>query len=366
MSFQIKDFLSIVAGQLNHARAVTDKVTDWAPGSVARTIIEAPAVEIEQLYLQMFLGLRDAIPVATFQSFGFDRLPAKRAFGYASVASAAALTQPVAIPAGTVFTTDGGASYASTLDVTWAVGSTLVSVPVQADVAGSSGNISANTITGCSLFPTSSGYTIGNSLIDNGADAETDAEREARFADFVSSLSRGTITACLYAAKSATVLAGDGTIDEYVTNWGCTERPGRVSIFIYGNRGVASTALLTAAQRKLDGWRDDVTDEIVPGYRAGGVRVDAIAMSERSVAFSCRVRMLDGYTLTSAVRQQLSDIYGSTIRSVASGSTLYQGTLVDRMLAASGVVEIVPVGTANIVCAPSETLAPGVLTINSL
>ena len=83
--FQIKDFVSISAGSINHARAVTDKVTDWAPGSVARTLIEAPAVEIEELYLQMFLGLRDAIPVATFKSFGFEKLPAARAQGWVTV-----------------------------------------------------------------------------------------------------------------------------------------------------------------------------------------------------------------------------------------------------------------------------------------
>lgn len=51
MAFQIKDFASIVASQINHARAVSDKITDFQPGSVARTIMEAPAVEIEELYL---------------------------------------------------------------------------------------------------------------------------------------------------------------------------------------------------------------------------------------------------------------------------------------------------------------------------
>ena len=51
MPFQIKDFASITAGMLNHARSVTSKITDFQPGSVARTIMEAPAVEVEELVL---------------------------------------------------------------------------------------------------------------------------------------------------------------------------------------------------------------------------------------------------------------------------------------------------------------------------
>ena len=103
MSFQIKDFVSIVASQINHARSVTDKITDYLPGSVARTLIEAPAIEVEELYMQMLLGLRDAIPAATFLSFGFDKLPAARAHGYVSISLDPAPTVPIIVPLGTIF-----------------------------------------------------------------------------------------------------------------------------------------------------------------------------------------------------------------------------------------------------------------------
>ena len=66
MSFQIKDFLSIVASMVNYMRGATSKITDYNVGSVARTMVEAPAIEIDQLYQQMLFGLRDAIPTATY------------------------------------------------------------------------------------------------------------------------------------------------------------------------------------------------------------------------------------------------------------------------------------------------------------
>jgi len=366
MSFQIKDFVSVTAGMLNHARAVTDKITDFAPGSVARTIMEAPAVEIEELYLQMFLGLRDAIPVATFKSFGFEKLPSRRAFGYASVSASAALTAAIPIPSGTKFTTAAGASYTSTAAVTWGIGQTLVRVPVQADVTGLAGNVAAGVITSCALFPLSSGYTVGNSLIANGADPETDAEREARFAEFVAALSRGTIDACKYAAGAAVVLDADGNIDQFVTRVGLTEIPGRVTIYIYSNRGVASSALLADGQLRIDGSRDDIEGTITPGYRPAGVRVDVLAMAERLVSMSIQVQMLPGFTLTPAVRQDLTDIYAAEIGGIPAGETLYLGSLVEALLAAPGVAAVVPGGTANITCAVGEALMPGTLTITAL
>lgn len=364
--FQIKDFASIVAAQINHARAVTTKTTDYQPGSVVRTLMEAPAVEMEELYLQMFLGLRDAIPVATFLSFGFDKLPAKRAYGFASVSAVIPLPADIVIPLGTVLTTANNAAYTTTAAVTWAAGSTLVRLPVQASVSGLAGNVAAGVITQTDLFPSTSGYTVSNALIANGADAETDPEREARFADFVGSLSRGTVQACLYAAKQSAVLDIDGNIDQYVTRTGYFEDSGRVSIFIYSNRGAASADLLTNGQRRIDGWRDDAVGTITPGYRAGGVRFDVLAMVERSVPASVQVQMLTGYTLNSTVTQRMTDIYDAAIRGVESGSTLYLGTLIDLLLAAPGVSSVVPLGTSNITCAVSEALVPGTLTITAL
>lgn len=365
MPFQIKDFASISASQINHARAVTKKITDFAPGSVARTLMEGAAVEIEELYLQFFLGLRDAIPVATFLSFGFEKLPAKRAFGWVSVSSAAPLSAPITIPAGTVFSTEAGAQYTATAQVVWAAGSSLVRIPVQATATGLAGNVAAGVIVISDLFPESGGYTVSNSLIATGADTETDAEREARFAEFIRSLSRGTVQACLYAAGQSVVLDVDGNIDEYVTRTGYEEVPGIMRIWVYSNRGVASTQLLTDGQKRLDGYRTE-DNTIVPGFRPAGVRVDVLAMSERAVPLSIKVGMLPGYELNSAVEQELGDIFGAAIRGIEPGETMQLGTLVELLLDAVGVARIVPQSDSNITCGVSEALVPGSLTVAAL
>lgn len=364
MSFQIKDFASTTASMINHAKGVTKKVTDYQPGSVVRTVLEAPAVEIEELYLQMFLGLRDAIPVATFRSFSFDLLPAARAVGSVSISAAAPLQAPIAIPAGTVFSALDGRTYTSTVAVTWPTSEAIIRIPVAAAAAGAAGNIAEGVITESPLFGL--GFTVSNAAITTGRDLERDSEREARFAEYVASLSRGTVVACTYGAKQGRVLDEDGNIAEYVSRAGVVEQPGYVRIYVYSSHGAPSRALLASSQRIIDGWRDEVTGVATPGYRAGGIRFDVLGMVERAVPLAVKVKMLPGYDLDASVRQQLGDIYAAALALVEPETTLYLGAVIDLLLAATGVQQVVPVTDANIVCGANEVLTAGPLTATLL
>lgn len=349
---------------INHARSVTKKITDWLPGSVARTLVEAPAGEIEELYIQYFTGLREAIPVATFQSFNFLKLPAKFARGFAMVASDDPQAEDLIIPIGTEFRTTDGRVYFSTAQVTFAAGASSVSVPVQAQQVGASYNVSVGAITECLFF--GDGYTISNTAIDNGADAETTAEQEARFAEFIAALSRGTIAACLYGAKQATVLDSAGNIIEYVTRTGLIENPGYVRIYAYASNGIPSDQLLANGQKILDGSRDPETQAITPGYRSGGVRVDILPMVERQVPLTAQVEMLPGYELNSTVIQQLTVVFATTLANTNPGAVLYLNSLRTELLSVIGVEEVVLALTENIICAELEVLKPGTIAITEL
>lgn len=364
MPFQIKDFASITASELNHARAVTDKITDFAPGSVVRTIIESPAVEIEQLYMQFFLGLRDAIPTATFRSFGFNLLPAAFARGFVTVFNSSAPNSNVVIPINTQFTTTDGRIYYSSAATTWLAHSTSVRIPIIAAAAGAKYNAASGVINDSPYFDSS--YTITNSAITTGRDAESDLERETRFSEYVTSLSRGTFAACLYAVKQATVKDESGNIVEYVSRVGSIETPGYVAYYLYGSGGIASTTLIANAQALLDGSKNAQTGVITPGYRPAGVDVQAILMVERAVSSTFSVGMFPGYTLNDTVKQTMTAIYASALTAVQPGNTLYIGTLVDYLLGVAGVQSVVPAVNQNIICGHQEALIAGTLTINPL
>lgn len=365
MPFQLKAFNDITLSMINHAKSVTKKVTDFQPGSIARTLMEAPAVELEQFYLQVFLGLRDAIPVAVFKSFGFDLLPAAYARGWVSVSVAAPPTSAQVIQAGTIFTTADGRSYSSTQAVTWPIGTLIVNIPVVCTAVGSVGNAPAGAITGSPAF-NAPFYTINNSVIQFGRDAETDSEREARFAEFVGSLSRGTVAACSYAVKQARITDTYSNTTEYVTRLGIDEYPGEVGLYLRSSAGVPSEALLDLAQEIIDGSIDAETGNITPGYRSGGIPMSALPMVTRAVPISLGVKMLPGYTLTTAVRQSISDLYASQLEAIMPGTTAYLGTVIDGLLPVPGVEKIVPATAENITCAANEALVAGTITFSTL
>jgi hypothetical protein len=364
LAFQIKDFASITASMINHARGVTKRISDWLPGSVSRTLVEAPAVEIEELYLQIFTGLREAIPVAVFKSFKFENLPAKYARGFVTVQSQDALTEDKLILVDTEFRTDDGRVYLSTELKTIVAGQTTVVVPVSASASGSAYNASAGSINSCPSL--GAGYLISNSAISTGSDVETDNEKEARFAEYVESLSRGTNAACLFAAKSAVISDDLGNALEYVTRTGSIETPGYLKIFIYSSAGVPSTGLISKAQSIINGSRDVDTQKIIPGYRSGGIRVDILPMVERAVSLSAQVEMLTGYELTGEVIQSLTDVYSTTLSNTNAGAVLYLGTLETELLSVTGLKKVVLGMDSNIICSPFEALKPGVISITEL
>jgi len=328
-------------------------------------MLEAPATEIEELYHQYFIGLREAIPVATFRSFGFNRLAAATARGYVTVSSEFPRTQDLNIPAATEFTRADGYVYRTVNETLWAAGSSLVVVLVEASSAGVAGNAAPGAIVASTFFA-SSPVTISNQGISTGRDVESDVEREARFAEFIAALSRGTIEACMYAARQAEVYDGNGVLTEYVTRSGKVETAGYVRIYLYSSGGLPSAALLADAQRRLDGWRDEVTGVITPGFRPAGVRVDALPMVERAVSLAVRVEMLPGAVLSNQVIQRMRDIFSSAIASVQPEETLFLGTMVEMLLNVTGVRAIVPVSTENYVCEANEVLIPGSFSASTL
>jgi hypothetical protein len=223
--FTLKHFNAITAGMINEAigqAALRDPLkrvlTDFFVGSVSRTLLEAVAIEIEQLYFRTFLGIRDAIPVAIFQAFDFDRLPAAAATGNVTFTEAVGATGIITIPQGTVVQTATGIQFetvqSATLDT---AAEDDVTVPVQALVAGADGNVGANSIT----FKKSSIQNIAsltNALpTSGGQDEESDADRKVRFENFISNLTRATRRAVeVGALNEAKITDDDGVILEQV------------------------------------------------------------------------------------------------------------------------------------------------------
>lgn len=318
MAFQIKDFRSITASMLNWLKANTTRVSDFNPGSVVRTMVEAPAAELEELYLQFFIGLREAIPVSVFQTFGFDSLPAKSASGLVRFTTATAATATISIPAGTLVKAPGsGQTYATSGDAFILVGQTYVDTLVSAQVPGIIGNVDMAAIVELvSSVPGISAVSNPAPLL-NGTDAETDDERTLRFRGYISTLARGTKAAVEYGARTAKVVNSSGVVTEYVAHASVYEpwvddplQPiALVRCFVHNGSSATSAALVSIAQQVIDGYTDASGAPVVgSGWKAAGVKCVVTAASDLPVNVTGTIDVAPGYTSADVIAQAIEAV----------------------------------------------------------
>ena len=184
---------SEIASQMRAALAVTEPDLDTSIGSTARKMLDAVAEVVAEASIDTYLldyqydietkagaDLEDFVGL-----FGFSRLSARRATGSMTFerSTTAAPINDVLIPVGTqVATSDSNPVIVATVVPAILVRNTSsVSVPVQAVVGGTRGNVPANTLIR-RVTPLTGVATLTNPLaLSGGADPEADAALRDRF-----------------------------------------------------------------------------------------------------------------------------------------------------------------------------------------
>lgn len=361
--FQVKDFLSIVASMVNYMRASQAQVTDFNVGSVARSMLEAPAAEIDQLYQQMLAGLMQAIPVSVYNSFDFPPLDAVPASGLVRVSITSSATDLVLV-AGTRLTRgDGSAYYLVAEDVTITAGSTFGDIRAVAESPGLAGNAASGT--NFTLSPSPAGFISAVSLaaFTNGAEAESDAAHKERFNGFISSLARGTGAAIRYGLGTVAIRDSVGNITERVALSSIEEPwitdplqpPALVNVRIHNGVGATSADLVAEANRVLFGYTDS-DGTLVPGWKAAGVKVVITTATEQPVNVTAAVTLgigADSAKVLEEVQAALSDyLITRGIGESALCAELYAISMdvpgVANILISAPAVDVVPAVTHKI------------------
>lgn len=371
MAFQLKDFPSIAASIINHARATQTSLTDFNIGSAIRTLLEAPAVEIEELYQQMWNGLEESIPVSVFNAFDFAALPAKPATGMVRVQMAPS-SSAQSISGGVVFTTDGAGSvsFAVVADVAVPAGSSFFDVKVVAVQPGLSGNIRIGE--SLSMSPAISGFVSANSLsgFDDGADAESLLERKNRFIDYVSNLSRGTVSALKYGARTAKIYDAAGLVLEQVAGvtiiepWLTDDQqpPGLVNLYIFNGVDGASSSLVARVSEVIDGYYD-ANGAPVPGWKAAGVKVNVASATLTSIAVTGVVTVDPTYAQSTVLADVGSAVAGY-ISALNIGDDVIQSGIVAAGMGVPGVTNFrLTVPGADVVIAANAKAIAGTFNL---
>jgi hypothetical protein len=312
-TFQLKNFASITASMVNLMQSTQNKVTDFNIGAIVRTMLEACAAELDELYQQMFNGLTQAIPVSVYNSFSFPALTKQPASGLMTVTISTQLA-PTPISAGTVFTSSTTANtYTTSSDVIMPAGQTSASIPVVATTPGAASNIGATTQ--FSMSPQPSGFisAVNPNAFINGTDDETTADQLIRFNGFISTLQRGTNAAIEFGAKTTTLTDANGNVIERVASAVVVEpfltNPSlpvsRFFCYIFNGVGNTSASLVSQAQNVVNGFTD-INGNRVPGYKAAGTTCTVAAATQQPLNITAAVTAKAGFVQSTLAAQAVS------------------------------------------------------------
>lgn len=369
MTFQLKTFTSIVAGMINHVRATQRTLNDFNIGSVLRTLLEAPGVEMDALYQALFDAIREAIPVATYSTFNFARLPATPASDYITVVVAAPNAN-LTIPALTTFTTPGlGVVFQSAADVIIPAGNTQAQVLVTATTPGAAGNIPAGLL--FSAAPSIAGFVSATNAVafHNGLDQETDPQRKLRFNQYISTLQRGTLEALDYGARTTVITDANGHEIERVRAVALVEPyevdpinnpSGFVEIFIHNGIGSTSLSLVAQCQRNIEGYVDPAGNKI-DGWKAAGVHATVGVASEHSLDVNIVLYVDTGFTPTAtwAAAVSVIDVY---IQALNIGQPFVEAECSFLLMSLPGVTNVTGL-PGDFTPGATQKIVPGTVTV---
>ena len=379
-SFKLKHFTQIVASMVNWVASVQNKITDFNIGSVARTMLESVAMELEEFYYRMVDSLEREIPNSAYESFGFAIQAATKATGVVTFGRSTAADQDYVIPSNTMVSTTDGLTVQTIAAVTLTTGLTTVQAGVIAVQAGAAGNVSANSLVvlnGAILGI----ETVTNALpLTGGTDQETEESRADRFRTFIEALPRTTVGGLIGGALTAQVVDAQGnvtervrlakTVEPYLTGEGPRSV---VDLYIDNGSGTASSSLLAACQIVVDGSAPGVTPVVV-GYRAAGITVNVKAVTAAPINITANITLQTGET-SSVVQQRVLSaigtyldglgIRGNAVNEDAGLYTLDWERLLTVIFTTSGVkTATVVTPTIDQVPAIGGRLVAGVVTVN--
>lgn len=371
--FQIKDFPSITASCINWCKAVSSKITDFSIGSVARTMLEAPAIEIDEAYQKFFIGIKEAIPVSIYGTFGFTRNAAEAASGVVRFSTGGALaTSPITVPVGTIVRIpDGSRTYATLASGTILTGQSYVDILVAAQTAGAAGNTGDGTITELGTNVAGINTVTNPAPFINGRDEETEDERKVRFQGYISTLARGTKSAVEYGARQTKLVDANGLVTEYVAHAVViepylddpTEPISLVNVYIHNGASATSVSLVNEAQKVVDGYYD-VTGVAVPGWKAAGVKAVVFAAADKPVDVVGTLTAMSGYDALDLI-SAANDAVKAYIQALDVGASVIMAELIAIIKRdVEGVYNITlsdPV--SDVVCAANEKAIPGLVDI---
>lgn len=374
-SVATKNFTALITDYAAAVQGASSALVNFTIGSVLRAIGQAScavALWLQGLVLQALTLTRAATSQGSdldswMADFGVTRVAAIPASGnvtFSRVTPSVATIIPVGAQVATgdgtqTFTViavpSNGAYSAVQGGYVVGIGTAAILIPVQAAVAGASGNVLIGAISALKTGIPAIDAVTNISAFTNGAAAETDPALRVRFVLFLGQLSQGTAAAMSFAISQ--MQAGlQSKISENVDSNLTTVDNGMVTIYIDDGSGATPGATVTAA------------NAVANSVRALGVRVGVFAAAKVTANVVLTIATAAGYdhpTLVAAVNAAIT----AYINGIGIGNTLPFSMIEHVAYGASpGVTNVTSVtvngATSDLTATAAQTIKAGTVVVS--
>jgi uncharacterized phage protein gp47/JayE len=191
----VKSYAEIFNDMRNWVITHQTKITDFNEGSIAASMLEAPARELAALYNKTVSNIELYAQNMAYAQFDFDRKAGLAAAGSLVFSRAATSAVEREIPEGAITSTDEGLTFVTTSSGKIAAGAIQSSpIPAICEVLGDTGNVGANKIKNIddSIYGVDS---VNNpAAFSGGVNRETEEEYRARFSEFIIGLGKSSVS----------------------------------------------------------------------------------------------------------------------------------------------------------------------------
>jgi phage-related baseplate assembly protein len=369
--FVLRDFATIAAGMLAHLSALTDDITDYTEGAVARSFLETLAIELQRMDYAVYQGVRDGIETGTYKNFAFGQLPAVPATG--TVRYTRAITNVVdTVPIGHTTGVPGTSRrYQTMAATTFAIGEAVKNIAVRATQPGTDGNTPANTIVEV-VDGLGFAVTVTNPApFLSGLAEETPEARRERFRLYIAGLSRGTKIALEFAARSVVLTDASGNVIERVAAV-LVREPflegdvglGLVQVYVDNGAGNPSAALLAKVNDVLRG-TVDLAGVITPGWIAAGIDLDVFGVTPVTITVTGTITVAVGFDKPATITAVTTAIT-QYIQGLPVFKPVVHAELISAAMNVDGVVDVaIAEPSTNVLTTFSQRAIPGVVTITA-
>lgn len=379
-TFPAQTFDTFVANYINILQTSTPAIDDATEGSVALALAEATAandIGIQSLSYHVYnvarLATSFGVDVDSFVGdFGLTRAPASFASTNTVVLTRSFASSTLSVAAGSIIqTTVGSIQFqliADTAQPDWNVGADAyifpigaltMTVTVQAVVAGSAGNVLANTITQMVSGLTGVTTVTNTQPTAGGSDQETDAALKLRFQEYIESLGKATLQAI--EAAIAGVQAGLTFQVVESEHFGGAPFLAGFTVVVDDGSGNIPAPTLTAVHNAVD------------AVRAAGISFEVHAPNNVTIGVTVTVTPNTGFTqtqvdtaVTAAITNYILGLgVGNTVNYINVAIAIQSAQINGINCVLAQIDLLVNGSNVNVVITDFELARPGTITITA-